>query len=44
MGQAKEATPVVIFKGLNSAAWFCDNCSINELRISSEEDLFRNTL
>ena len=44
MGQAKEATPVVIFKGLNSVAEFCEKCSINELRISSEEDLFRNTL
>lgn len=44
MGQAKEATPVVIFKGLDSAVESCDKCSINELRISSEEDLFRNTL
>jgi len=44
MGQAKEATPVVIFKGLNGIIEFCDKCSINELQISSEEDLFRNTL
>jgi len=44
MGQAKEATPVVIFKGLNSVIEFCEKCSINELRISNEEDLFRNTL
>lgn len=44
MGQAKEATPVVIFKGLNNFVEFCEECGINELRISSEEDLFRNTL
>ncbi len=44
MGQAKEATPVVIFKGLNSVVESCDKCSINELRISSEEDLFRDAL
>lgn len=44
MGQAKEATPVVIFKGLNNLVMFCEECGINELRISSEEDLFRNTL
>lgn len=44
MGQAKEATPVVIFKGLNVAVEFSEKCSINELHISSEEDLFRNTL
>lgn len=44
MGQAKEATPVVIFKGLNSVARSCEKCDINELRISSEEDLFKNTL
>ncbi|MDH5754443.1 MAG: coenzyme F420-0:L-glutamate ligase [Candidatus Bathyarchaeota archaeon] len=44
MGQAKEATPVVILKGLNDVVEFCEKRSINELRISSEEDLFRNTL
>jgi coenzyme F420-0:L-glutamate ligase/coenzyme F420-1:gamma-L-glutamate ligase len=44
MGQAKEATPVVIFKGLNNLVELCDECGINELRISSEEDLFRNAL
>jgi len=44
MGQAKEATPVVIFKGLNDVVEFCEKRSINELRISSQEDLFRNTL
>jgi coenzyme F420-0:L-glutamate ligase/coenzyme F420-1:gamma-L-glutamate ligase len=44
MGQAREATPVVIFKGLNGVTEFCDKCSINELKISSEEDLFKNAL
>lgn len=44
MGQAKEATPVVIFKGLNTLVELCKECSINELQISSEEDLFRNAL
>ena len=44
MGQAKEATPVIIFKGLNSVTELCEKCSINELGISREEDLFRNTL
>jgi len=44
MGQAKEARPVVIFKGLGDVVKFCDKCSIKELQISSEEDLFRNAL
>jgi len=44
MGQAREATPVVIFKGLNQVLDFRDKCSIKELQISSEEDLFRNAL
>jgi coenzyme F420-0:L-glutamate ligase/coenzyme F420-1:gamma-L-glutamate ligase len=44
MGQAREATPVVIFKGLNGVTEFCGKCSIDELKISSEEDLFKNAL
>jgi coenzyme F420-0:L-glutamate ligase/coenzyme F420-1:gamma-L-glutamate ligase len=44
MGQAKEATPVVIFKGLNNVVEFSDTCNISELKISKEEDLFRNAL
>jgi coenzyme F420-0:L-glutamate ligase/coenzyme F420-1:gamma-L-glutamate ligase len=44
MGQAKEARPVIIFKGLGKAVRFCKECSIKELQISSEEDLFRSTL
>jgi coenzyme F420-0:L-glutamate ligase/coenzyme F420-1:gamma-L-glutamate ligase len=44
MGQAREATPVVIFKGLNGVNEFCNKCSASELQISSEEDLFKNAL
>jgi len=44
MGQAQEAMPVVIFKGLNGIVEFCDKCSIAELQISSEEDLFKGAL
>lgn len=44
MGQAKEARPVIIFKGLNNFVELCEECSVNELRISSREDLFKETL
>ena len=44
MGQAKEATPVVIFKGLGNVTELCEECSIDKLHISSEEDLFKDTL
>jgi coenzyme F420-0:L-glutamate ligase/coenzyme F420-1:gamma-L-glutamate ligase len=44
MGQAKEATPVVIFKGLNDVVEFTEECSAHELYISSDEDLFKDTL
>lgn len=44
MGQAKEARPVVIFKGLSDVVDFCEKCSITEVFISSGEDLFRKTL
>jgi coenzyme F420-0:L-glutamate ligase/coenzyme F420-1:gamma-L-glutamate ligase len=43
MGQATEARPVVIFKGLKDLV-FCEKCSIAELHISSKEDLFSNAL
>ncbi len=43
MGQATEARPVVILKGLKDLV-FCEKCSMKELRISSEEDLFSNAL
>jgi coenzyme F420-0:L-glutamate ligase/coenzyme F420-1:gamma-L-glutamate ligase len=44
MGQATEATPVVIFKGLRDIIESCEECHTNELFISSKEDLFKNTL
>lgn len=44
MGQAKEARPVIIFKGLKGVVEFCDKCNIKELQISRKEDLFRNAL
>jgi len=44
MGQAKEATPVVIFKGLGDIVEFSEKSSIDDLRISGDEDLFQNTL
>jgi coenzyme F420-0:L-glutamate ligase/coenzyme F420-1:gamma-L-glutamate ligase len=44
MGQAREARPVVFFKGLSDVIEPCDRCSAAELYISSEEDLFRNAM
>ena len=44
MGQAKEATPVVIFKGLNKWVLSHNNGNINDLQISRDEDLFKDTL
>jgi coenzyme F420-0:L-glutamate ligase/coenzyme F420-1:gamma-L-glutamate ligase len=44
MGQAKEARPVVIFKGLKDFVEFSEDCSIRELQISREEDLFKGAL
>jgi len=44
MGQAREARPVVVFKGLNHVIDLCEKCNITELHISAEEDLFRNAL
>ena len=44
MGQAKEARPVAIFKGLKGIVDFCEKSSITELFISREEDLFKNAL
>jgi len=43
MGQAKEAVPVVIIKNLGRAER-SEASSINELAISREEDLFKETL
>jgi len=44
MGQAKEAKPVVIFKGLKNLVHLSEGSSIKELYISKNEDLFKNTL
>jgi coenzyme F420-0:L-glutamate ligase/coenzyme F420-1:gamma-L-glutamate ligase len=44
MGQATEARPVVVLKGLCDAVDFCEKCSIAEVQISREEDLFSNAL
>jgi coenzyme F420-0:L-glutamate ligase/coenzyme F420-1:gamma-L-glutamate ligase len=43
MGQAEEARPVVVFKGLDTVV-FCEKCKMNELFISRDEDLFRDAL
>jgi coenzyme F420-0:L-glutamate ligase/coenzyme F420-1:gamma-L-glutamate ligase len=44
MGQAEEATPVVIFKGLRDIVEFCEKSSAKELKIGEEEDLFKEAL
>ncbi|MEM3579874.1 MAG: coenzyme F420-0:L-glutamate ligase [Candidatus Bathyarchaeia archaeon] len=44
MGQAEEATPVVIFKGLKDVVEFCEKSSAKELKIRKDEDLFREAL
>ncbi|MEM3730323.1 MAG: coenzyme F420-0:L-glutamate ligase [Candidatus Bathyarchaeia archaeon] len=44
MGQAEEARPIVIFKGLKDLVELNEKCSINELWISAEEDLFKDAL
>lgn len=44
MGQAKEARPVVVLRGLQNSAVFCEECRLEELYISRKEDLFRNVL
>jgi F420-0:gamma-glutamyl ligase len=44
MGQAAEARPVVIFKGLGNAVDSCEKCTTVDLQISREQDLFRGAL
>ena len=44
MGQAQEAMPVVIFRGLDDIVAFCEKCRTIDLSISGEEDLFKGTL
>jgi len=44
MGQATEARPVVILKGLGELVETCEKCRASELQISSSEDLFQDAL
>lgn len=44
MGQATEATPVVILRGLKEALALAGKSSTRDLQIPSAEDLFKNTL
>lgn len=44
MGQGKEATPVVILKGLRDIIECAEGHTFQELRISIEEDLFKDAL
>jgi coenzyme F420-0:L-glutamate ligase/coenzyme F420-1:gamma-L-glutamate ligase len=44
MGQGKEATPVVVIRGLSGSIEPCENCEASELKISKREDLFRGVL
>jgi coenzyme F420-0:L-glutamate ligase/coenzyme F420-1:gamma-L-glutamate ligase len=44
MGQGAEARPVVILKGLGDMIKSCERCSVDELLISKEEDLFKGIL
>jgi coenzyme F420-0:L-glutamate ligase/coenzyme F420-1:gamma-L-glutamate ligase len=44
IGQATEATPVVIFKGLKNLVELSEEGKIDELFISKDEDLYKNSL
>lgn len=44
MGQAREKMPVVIFKGLKDVVVSCEKCRIDQLFISSNDDLFKDAL
>jgi coenzyme F420-0:L-glutamate ligase/coenzyme F420-1:gamma-L-glutamate ligase len=44
MGQGTEARPIVILRGLNDFIVRCEDCSVDELRISTDEDLFKGVL
>lgn len=44
MGQATEARPIVILKGLGESVEPCETCSAQELQISGLEDLFHGAL
>jgi coenzyme F420-0:L-glutamate ligase/coenzyme F420-1:gamma-L-glutamate ligase len=44
MGQGTEGRPVVILRGLNDSISRCENCRVDELRISENEDLFKGVM
>ena len=44
MGQAREATPVVILRGLDGMVAFCEGCDFEEMYIEEETDLFKGVL
>jgi coenzyme F420-0:L-glutamate ligase/coenzyme F420-1:gamma-L-glutamate ligase len=44
MGQAREAMPVVVLRGLRGVVEVCEGCSARHMQISIEEDLFRGAL
>jgi coenzyme F420-0:L-glutamate ligase/coenzyme F420-1:gamma-L-glutamate ligase len=44
MGQAREATPVVILRGLDGMVAFCEECDFEEMYIEEEADLFKGVL
>jgi coenzyme F420-0:L-glutamate ligase/coenzyme F420-1:gamma-L-glutamate ligase len=44
MGQGREATPVVIIRGLGGSVEPCEECKMSDLEISNKDDLFRGVL
>jgi coenzyme F420-0:L-glutamate ligase/coenzyme F420-1:gamma-L-glutamate ligase len=44
MGQAKEARPVIVFRGFDKSVVFCEKCCVEELYISRKDDLFQDVL
>ncbi len=44
MGQAREATPVVILRGLDGMVALCEKCDFEEMYIGEEDDLFKGVL
>jgi coenzyme F420-0:L-glutamate ligase/coenzyme F420-1:gamma-L-glutamate ligase len=44
MGQGKEGLPVAILRGMSNLTFQCNECSIKQLLISADEDLFKDAL
>ena len=44
MGQASEARPVIVLKGLDGMVDFSEECDFKEMFIEAEEDLFKGVL